>query len=253
MSKSNKEADFGFKKVTADIKENLVSKVFSSVASKYDLMNDIMSLGIHRLWKNHLVRQIPVINNANIIDMAGGTGDVAFKIYHKYESLQTKLNLTIADFNEAMLQEGKNRAIDENVIGENINWCHENGEKTSFKPNQFDFYTIAYGIRNFTNVTQAIKEAARILKKNGKFYCLEFNQVEDELLKKLYDFYSFHFIPKIGGLITGDKASYEYFVESIRTFPTSVKFTELLEDNGFSKAKFEKLTFGITTLYIAEK
>jgi len=253
MSKSNKEANFGFRKVTQEIKTNLVKEVFSSVASKYDLMNDVMSLGIHRLWKNHLINKIPVIENANIIDMAGGTGDIAFKIFQKYNKLQTKFQLKIADYNEEMILAGKDRAIDQNIIGSNVSWHHENGEKTSFKANEFDLYTIAYGIRNFADLEQGVKEASRILKKNGKFFCLEFNQVENEMLKKIYDFYSFNFIPQIGGLITGDKASYEYFVESIRTFPKSSEFAKMLKDNGFKEVKFEKLTLGLTTLYYAEK
>jgi len=253
MNKGNKEASFGFKKVTENVKTGLVDQVFSSVASKYDLMNDIMSLGIHRLWKDHMVAKVPVKDSANILDMAGGTGDVAFRIFRKYQNLNKDFSLTISDYSQAMLDEGKKRSIDENIIGDNIRWSQQNGEKTSFKNAEFDIYTIAYGIRNFANLENGVKEAARILKKGGKFLCLEFNQVENDLLKKIYDFYSFNVIPKVGGLVTGDEESYQYFVESIRMFPSSEKFVEMLRDAGFSEAKYEKLTLGLTTLYIAER
>jgi len=253
MNKSNKEASFGFKKVAREVKTGLVDQVFSSVASKYDLMNDIMSLGVHRLWKDRMVREVPVQDGAHILDMAGGTGDIAFRIFRKYQNLGKDLNLTISDYNQNMLDEGKVRSIDENIIGDNIRWQKENGESTSFQDDEFDLYTIAYGIRNFANLEQGVNEAARIVKKGGKFLCLEFNQVENEAFKKLYDFYSFNVIPAIGGMVTGDKESYDYFVESIRMFPKSEDFVQMLKDAGFKSAKFEKLTFGLTTLYIAER
>ncbi len=249
MSKSS----FGFKQVTKEIKTNLVDQVFASVASKYDLMNDVMSMGIHRLWKDQMVKQVPVISDAKILDMAGGTGDIAFRILKKYQAANTNLELTIADYNQEMLDEGKNRAIDENLFAEQLNFSKQNGEKTSFKANNFDIYTIAYGIRNFADLNKGVKEAYRVLKKSGKFLCLEFNQVEHQFLKPLYDFYSFQIIPRAGELITGDRESYQYFVESIRMFPDSDSFKQMLEAAGFKNVAYQKLTGGLTTLYLAEK
>ncbi|MBL6621620.1 MAG: bifunctional demethylmenaquinone methyltransferase/2-methoxy-6-polyprenyl-1,4-benzoquinol methylase UbiE [Rickettsiales bacterium] len=250
---SNKQTSFGFKNVSESLKTKLVDQVFNSVADKYDLMNDIMSLGIHRLWKDKLVENIDVRDKLNILDMASGTGDVAFKIYKKLVNHCEDFSITIADINKEMLAVGKDRAIDKNIISSQVKWQCENGEKTSFKSNMFDYYTIAYGIRNFSNIEKAVKEAYRILKKGGKFICLEFNQLEDQNLQKLYDFYSFNIIPKIGSVITGDQDSYQYFVESIRKFPSSDDFIEILKNNGFKSANYQKLTFGLTTLYIGEK
>jgi demethylmenaquinone methyltransferase/2-methoxy-6-polyprenyl-1,4-benzoquinol methylase len=250
---SNKQTSFGFKNVSESLKTKLVDQVFTSVAGKYDLMNDIMSFGIHRFWKDKLVEHIEVNDGLNILDMASGTGDIAFKIYKKLSNYSDNFTINIVDINKEMLAIGRDRAIDNNIISEQLKWYCENGEKTSFSDNIFDYYTIAYGIRNFTNIDKAVAEAYRVLKKGGKFLCLEFNQVPDKNLQKLYDFYSFNIIPKIGSIITGDADSYKYFVESIRKFPSSEDFIEILTRNGFNYCKFEKLTLGITTLYIGEK
>ena len=248
-----KETFFGFKKVASEAKANLVNQVFSSVAGKYDIMNDLMSFGIHRLWKDELVKEIKASKDLNIIDMAGGTGDVAFKIFQKLKKYDEDFSIKVADFNQKMLDYGAKKAIDKNIIGKQISWHEDNGEKSQFSDNEFDYYIISYGIRNFTNLEKGVEEAYRILKKGGKFLCLEFNQVENDILKKIYDFYSFKIMPKIGKLITGDKESYEYFVESIRMFPESSKFGNMLENAGFKNVSFRKLSLGLTTLYVGEK
>ena len=248
-----KTTSFGFKQVAENAKSSLVNQVFSSVANKYDVMNDVMSFGIHRLWKDHLVKKIPLIDQANIIDMAGGTGDIAMRIIKKYREANHNFNITIADLNQEMLETGKERFIDNNLFAENIKFAIENGEKTSFAANNFDIYTICYGIRNFANLEKGVKEAYRILKPGGIFLCLEFNQVENQFLQQIYDLYSMNVIPNIGGLITGDKDSYQYFVESIRIFPNSNDFINIMEQAGFEDSVFEKLTGGITTMYIGYK
>ena len=152
-----------------------------------------------------------------------------------------------------MLGAGKNRFIDKNIIDSNIKWEVEDGENTSFKNDEFDLYTIAYGIRNFANIEGGLKEAYRILKPGGQFLCLEFSSVDNNFLKKFYDFYSFNVIPKIGEVVTNDRASYQYFVESIRMFPKPEEFTEMIRKIGFKQARCENLTGGITTLYVAYK
>jgi ubiquinone/menaquinone biosynthesis methyltransferase len=248
-----KKVDFGFKQVAENLKGGLVGEVFSSVASKYDVMNDFMSFGIHRIWKDELVRHVNSQKDLKILDMAGGTGDVAFRMYKKLKKYSDDFAITVADFNAQMLEVGKKNAIDKNVIGEEISWAEDNGEKSKFDSDSFDYYTIAYGIRNFTDLKKGVEESFRLLKKGGKFLCLEFNQVENEMLKKLYDFYSFNIIPKVGKLITGDDEPYKYFVESIRTFPDSESFKKMLEETGYKNVSYKKLTFGVSTLYIAEK
>jgi demethylmenaquinone methyltransferase / 2-methoxy-6-polyprenyl-1,4-benzoquinol methylase len=246
-------ADFGFKKVTKKQKNNLVNQVFSSVAGKYDLMNDVMSLGLHRLWKRRLISQIYPQDNLQILDMAGGTGDIAFAIAKKFKSYQKKAEITVADYNQEMLAEGKKRQIDLGLFDEDIKWRVENGEKTKFKAKQFDYYIISYGIRNFADIEAGLNEAYRILKPGGVFLCLEFSAVENKLLKELYDFYSFKIIPKCGKMLVGDESSYQYFVESIRKFPKARDFVSKITDAGFSDASYQDLSFGITSLYKAVK
>ncbi len=234
--------------------EKLVQGVFSSVAKKYDIMNDVMSFGIHRFWKEELVKKVLLQKGIRILDMAGGTGDLSFLLYSKLKKRNIQdFNLTIADFNQEMLDYGQKKALDKNIISKNISWHQDNGEKSKFKNQSFDYYLNAYGLRNFTDLKKGVAEAFRVLKKGGVFLCLEFNQVENKFLQKLYDFYSLNIIPKIGSLITGDEESYKYFVESIRMFPDSKKFQKMLEQAGFSSTTYQKLTFGITTLYIAKK
>ena len=242
------QSSFGFKQVASEVKEKLVDQVFSSVASKYDIMNDIMSFGLHRLWKDALIKKINFKDNLKIIDMAGGTGDIALRIYNKLNNHYDNFNITIADYNNDMLNIGKNNFIDKNIIDNRINWQVVDGQKTDFPDNSFDIYTIAYGIRNFVDIETGLKEAKRILKPGGQFLCLEFSNVENKFLEKLYDFYSFQIIPRVGGLVTKDKDSYQYFVESIRMFPKPKLFAQMIADAGFTNVKYENLSAGLTTI-----
>lgn len=240
------KVNFGFKKVDVDAKQNLVEEVFSSVAHKYDLMNDIMSLGIHRLWKAKLIEELEP--NKALLDMASGTGDIAKRYYQK----SSNPNITLCDINLDMLSTGRDKLIDENIFqGLNFSCC--NAEILPFKDLSFDYYTIAFGIRNVTDINKALKEAWRVLRPGGKFVCLEFARVSNQTMAKLYDFYSLNIIPKIGNLIVGDGDSYKYLVESIRTFPSQEEFIRMMSGAGFRVNKFENLTNGVVALYTGYK
>jgi demethylmenaquinone methyltransferase/2-methoxy-6-polyprenyl-1,4-benzoquinol methylase len=239
MSKVN----FGFKQVDQLEKQSLVGKVFSSVAHKYDLMNDLMSLGIHRLWKARLVQELRP--NKKLLDMAAGTGDIAKRYYLK----SSQADITLCDINIDMLNTGQNRLIDENIFS-GLNFVCCNAEELPFADFSFDYYTIAFGIRNVTNIDKALQEAHRVLKPGGKFVCLEFSRVSNQTLAKFYDFYSLNIIPKIGGIIAGDSDSYKYLVESIRMFPAQEEFIQMMDKAGFKLNKFHNLTYGVVSLYI---
>jgi demethylmenaquinone methyltransferase / 2-methoxy-6-polyprenyl-1,4-benzoquinol methylase len=239
--------DFGFKKVDKEKKQRLVNNVFSSVASSYDLMNDVMSAGVHRLWKNRLIELLPSYNGY-LLDVAGGTGDVIERFHKETSKKAINAKAVICDISEEMLSVGKKKLIDSNNFS-GVSWCCGNAEELPFADNSFDYYTIAFGIRNLTNIDKALKEAHRVLKNGGKFLCLEFSQVENNYLSVAYDFYSMNVIPMLGDLITGDKESYQYLVESIRMFPDKEKFADMIDKAGFSKVNYESLSFGITTIH----
>ena len=247
----SKKTHFGFKQVDVDSKSQLVKEIFSNVASKYDLMNDLMSFGIHRNWKNKMVEKINLSRNCKIIDVAGGTADIAMRILKKPNSSNLNCNIDVVDINQEMLGVGKQRAIDANLFSQLKFTCGD-GENLPFMDKQFDFYTIAFGIRNFTNIQKGLHEAKRVLKDGGKFICLEFSKVEDYFLQKIYDQYSFKIIPKIGEIILKDRNSYQYLVESIRKFPEQNQFKKMLEDAGFSNISYQNLNFGIVTIFEAK-
>ena len=238
----NNKVNFGFKQVDKTEKENLVGQVFSSVAHKYDLMNDVMSLGIHRLWKAKLIDQLDP--DKILLDMASGTGDIAKRYYLKCNNP----NITLCDINIDMLKVGQNKLLDENIF-QGLKFICCNAEELPFDECSFDYYTIAFGIRNVTNIQKALKEAWRVLKPGGKFVCLEFARVSNQSLAKLYDCYSLNVIPKIGNLIASDSDSYKYLVESIRTFPAQEEFVNMMEKAGFRLSKFQNLSFGVVALY----
>lgn len=238
---------FGFKQVDRDAKADLVKEIFSNVAKKYDLMNDLMSGGIHRIWKNKMIEEISS-NPSRIIDVAGGTGDIAFRIAKKFP--QTKID--VVDINQEMLDVGRQRAVDLNLFS-NLTFTCCDGEKLCFEDESFDFFTIAFGIRNFTNIDKALAEAYRILKPGGKFICLEFSKVNDYFLQKIYDVYSFKLIPKIGEVVLNDRASYQYLVESIRKFPPQEEFKKMIEMAGFKNASYQNLTFGAAAIHLGTK
>lgn len=244
----NNKTHFGFKEVDRDQKSNLVKDIFSNVAKKYDLMNDLMSAGTHRLWKNNMINHIDFFDNIKIIDVAGGTGDIAFRIAKKAQEKNLNYQIEVVDINPQMLEVGRSRAIDMNLFS-HLNFVENDGENLKFADESFDVFTIAFGIRNFTNIDKGLLEAHRVLKKGGKFICLEFSKVEDIFLQKIYDTYSFKIIPKIGEVILKDHDSYQYLVESIRKFPDQKTFTKLIENAGFSRVGYQNLTFGACAIH----
>lgn len=250
---------FGFKHVREEEKSQLVGNVFSSVASNYDLMNDLMSGGLHRLWKDRLVSMLNPFPGMKHLDVAGGTGDVAFRILDGISSIKRRANqdpindhlqeetqIHVCDINPNMLNVGRKRAI-ERGLGEDksLIWVEGDAEALSFEDNTMDGYTIAFGIRNVTHIEKVLAEAYRVLKHGGRFLCLELSHVEVPVFKELYDYYSFSVIPAVGELVAGDRDSYQYLVESIRRFPPQEKFASMIADAGFQKVEYENLVGGV--------
>ncbi|XP_022728929.1 2-methoxy-6-polyprenyl-1,4-benzoquinol methylase, mitochondrial-like isoform X3 [Durio zibethinus] len=241
----------------------MVGKVFSKVASNYDLMNDLMSAGLHRLWKDRLVSKLSPFPGMKHLDVAGGTGDVAFRILESISSirrralqdpvndgLQEETQIYVCDINPNMLNVGKKHAI-ERGLGEDksLTWVEGDAEALSFGDNSMDGYTIAFGIRNVTHIEKVLAEAYRVLKRGGRFLCLELSHVEIPVFKELYDFYSFSVIPPLGELVAGDRESYQYLVESIRQFPPQEKFASMIADAGFQKVEYENLVGGVVAIH----
>ncbi len=252
---TDNQTDFGFKKVNRDEKANLVKGIFSNVAKKYDLMNDLMSAGVHRLWKNKMIEEIDFFGKdqeLKFIDVAGGTGDIAFRIAKKAREKNLPHKIDVVDINQEMLDCGQARAFDLNLFSD-LKFTCADGEKLPFADNSFDFFTIAFGIRNFTNIDKGLAEANRVLKPNGKFICLEFSHVDNYFLQKFYDAYSFKVIPHIGEMILKDRHSYQYLVESIRKFPNQEKFKKMIEDAGFKDAGYQNLSFGTAAIHVGKK
>ena len=244
MNKKN-TTHFGFETVLSNDKASLVQDVFTNVASKYDLMNDVMSLGVHRLWKDTLINWLNPQPGQELLDVAGGTGDIAFRFIKKAKSLA---NATVLDMTAAMLVEGKKRSEAEN-LATNLDWVCGDAMALPFKNNSFDVYTISFGIRNVTDINKAISEAYRVLKIGGRIAVLEFGQMPDDLLQKIYDKYSFNVIPELGRVIAGDKQSYQYLVESIRRFPKQDDFLKLLKFEGFENVKYRNMNLGIAAIH----
>lgn len=230
-------------------KSQLVKEVFDSVANRYDIMNDIMSLGMHRLWKEKMVSSVHLKKNSKVLDIAGGTGDIAIRIAKGEPSAQ----ITVCDINQNMLDKGRDKAINSNQL--NFNWVCANAESLPFEDSEFDYYTVAFGIRNFSDRKKALSEAYRVLKPDGKFICLEFAPMhyQNEIFTKFYDLYSFKVIPKIGSIVAKDKGSYEYLVKSIREFPTQTNFKMEIEEVGFKNVEFHNMSYGIVALHIGTK
>lgn len=240
---------FGRRSVSPQEKTRMVLDVFDSVATRYDLMNDLMSGGIHRLWKDQLIDEIRPRKGYDYLDVAGGTGDIAFRI-HKAIGGQGKI--TVCDINASMLEVGQDRAIDKGIV-EGMEWVEGNAEKLPFEDNSFDVYTIAFGLRNVTHIDDALREAHRVLKPGGRFFCLEFSHVKEPMIAKIYDAFSFKVIPRIGQLVAKDKDSYQYLVESIRAFPEQEELRKRLIAAGFGRASVRNLTFGVSAIHEAWK
>jgi demethylmenaquinone methyltransferase/2-methoxy-6-polyprenyl-1,4-benzoquinol methylase len=241
------QTHFGFSEVPLEEKQGLVDDVFHKVAHRYDIMNDLMSGGLHRVWKDIFVSRVRPPKNAPFrhLDVAGGTGDVAFRVA-KAGGSQTKV--TVLDINGDMLAVGQERA-ERKGLAEQLTFVEANAEDLPFGDSEFDAYTIAFGIRNVPRIDRALEEAYRVLKRGGRFFCLEFSQVEAPLLAKAYESYSFSMIPLIGRLVTGDAEPYRYLVESICQFPAAEDFAAMIEKAGFQRVGFTRLTGGIVAIH----
>lgn len=241
------ETAFGFRRVNEGEKQDLVNNVFHRVADRYDLMNDLMSGGLHRAWKAAMVDWLSPSKRPGFksLDVAGGTGDIAFRIV---EASNHNAHVTVLDINGSMLGVGRDRAI-KRGIDQNLTFVEANAESLPFEDNTFDAYTIAFGIRNVPRIDVALSEAYRVLKPCGRFLCLEFSEVSMPVLDKVYDAWSFNAIPRIGQMVTGDAESYQYLVESIRTFPNQQNFADMIRKAGFSRVTWRDYTGGVAALH----
>ncbi|XP_068167985.1 2-methoxy-6-polyprenyl-1,4-benzoquinol methylase, mitochondrial [Antennarius striatus] len=274
----NRKTHFGFETVSEEEKAQRVYQVFENVAQKYDVMNDAMSLGIHRLWKDMLLHAMHPQPGVRLLDVAGGTGDISFRFLEYVGSQQRRRDTrsiqtpswqdtsnnyvteeeknngpqesraVVCDVNKEMLKVGKQKA-DSMGISSGLSWVVGDAEELPFDDDQFDIYTIAFGIRNVTHIDRALQEALRVLKPGGRFMCLEFSKVTNPVLARLYDTYSFQVIPVLGEVIAGDWKSYKYLVESIRKFPDQEEFKEMIEDTGFFCVQYSNFTGGIVALH----
>ena len=235
------KVSFGFEDVAPQEKTQRVGSVFSSVARRYDLMNDLMSAGMHRHWKNSFVRRINPRRGERILDMAGGTGDIAFRL------ARSGADVIVADINPEMLEIGKRRAERRGVTG--LHWAQENAEELSFPDTRFDAYSIAFGIRNVTHIDKALSEAHRVLRTGGRFFCLEFSTTTWPGFAELYDAYSMKVVPRIGKAVARDEESYRYLVESIRRFPPMDRFKAMIEAAGFGRVSVEPILGGLVAIH----
>jgi len=241
-------ASFGFREVAAEEKPSLVRGVFESVADRYDLMNDLMSGGIHRLWKSAMIDWLRPRAGQHFIDVAGGTGDIAFRILERVKGGAAPSRVVVCDLTSAMLAVGRDRAIDRGLLS-GIEWVNGDAENLPFADRSFDAYTIAFGLRNLTHLDQALTEARRVLRPGGRLLCLEFSHVALPLLDRLYDLYSFQVLPLLGQIVARDRAAYQYLVESIRRFPRQEELVQRIAAAGFERATFRNLMGGIAALH----
>ncbi len=240
-------ADFGFRRVAAAEKAGLVRRVFDSVAPRYDLMNDLMSGGIHRLWKLELIDRLHPRPGETVLDIAGGTGDIALGIIARRGAAGAVI---VCDINRAMVEVGRDRALDRGIAC-GILWVCGDAERLPVASGSIDACTIAFGLRNVTHLDAALAEARRVLKPGGRFFCLEFSRVVLPALARLYDLYSFEIVPRIGAVVTRDRDAYQYLVESIRRFPAQDELARRMEAAGFEQVRYRNLTGGIAALHSA--
>lgn len=243
---------FGFRRVPVDDKQGLVRGVFDSVADSYDVMNDVMSGGLHRVWKSRMIDALYMPKQSarprRLVDIAGGTGDIAFRACDRAARLGLSLDVQVIDANAEMLRVGRDRARFKQA-GQRLDFIVGNAESLPLEDASVDFYTIAFGIRNVTHRDRALAEARRVLRPGGRFVCLEFSHLPSHPLQRAYDAYSFNIIPRLGRLIAGDAQSYQYLVESIRTFPAAPQFQQELEAAGLARCAYQHLTGGIAALH----
>jgi len=242
--KKENTTHFGFETILEKDKSEKVQGVFSSVASKYDVMNDVMSLGIHRVWKDAMMDWLAPIRGQALLDVAGGTGDISFRFLQRASGA----NATVLDLTESMLAEGRKRAENVGISGQ-LEWVVGDAMALPFEDDSFDVYTISFGIRNVTDPQKALSEAYRVLKPGGRIMVLEFSHIPNNLLQWFYDKYSFNVIPRLGQIIASDRSSYQYLVESIRKFPKQESFMKLVNAAGFENTKYRNLTMGVACLH----
>lgn len=244
MTDDKKTTHFGYQTVDEDQKAGMVHGVFTNVASKYDIMNDVMSMGIHRVWKDAMMDWLAPRPGQTLLDVAGGTGDVAFRFLNRAPGAKA----TVCDMTESMLIEGRKRAEAEQMATQ-LDWVVGDAMALPFEDNSFDVYTISFGIRNVTRIADALAEAYRVLKPGGRLMVLEFSQIPNDMMQKVYDLYSFNIIPRMGQVIANDRDSYQYLVESIRRFPDQETFAGMIRTAGFEQVKYRNLTMGIAALH----
>ncbi len=242
--KKENTTHFGFETILEKDKSEKVQGVFSSVASKYDVMNDVMSLGIHRVWKDAMMDWLAPIRGQALLDVAGGTGDISFRFLKRASGA----NATVLDLTESMLVEGRKRAETVGISGQ-LEWVVGDAMALPFEDDSFDVYTISFGIRNVTDPQKALSEAYRVLKPGGRIIVLEFSHIPNDFLQWFYDKYSFNVIPRLGQIIASDRSSYQYLVESIRKFPKQESFMKLVNAAGFENTKYRNLTMGVACLH----
>jgi demethylmenaquinone methyltransferase/2-methoxy-6-polyprenyl-1,4-benzoquinol methylase len=243
-----KTTHFGFQTVAEDQKAGLVHGVFTNVASKYDVMNDVMSMGIHRLWKDAMMDWLAPRPGQRLLDVAGGTGDISFRFLKRAPGATA----VVLDMTESMLVEGRKRA-EAAQMEDSLDWVVGDAMALPFKDNSFDVYTISFGIRNVTRIEDALSEAYRVLRPGGRLMVLEFSQLPNAAMQWLYDRYSFNVIPRMGQLVAHDRDSYQYLVESIRNFPDQETFARMIREAGFGQVKYRNLSLGIAALHSSWK
>ena len=242
---SGNKTHFGFKQVDADKKESLVAEVFSSVAGKYDIMNDVMSFGVHRIWKKIAMAHTGLKKGMHALDIAGGTGDLTIQMSKQVGATG---EVIISDINPDMLEQGRRRLIDKGIAG-NVKFKVANAEELPFEDNSFNCVTIAFGLRNVTDKDKALKEMFRVLKPGGRLLVLEFSKPVVPGLDKIYDFYSFKVLPVMGKVIANDEESYRYLAESIRMHPDQATLKSMMENAGFERCTYHNMTGGIVALH----
>jgi demethylmenaquinone methyltransferase / 2-methoxy-6-polyprenyl-1,4-benzoquinol methylase len=249
---SDATTSFGFRDVEIGAKQDLVDEVFHKVARRYDVMNDLMSAGLHRVWKDAMVSRLAPPRSGRrpfeVLDVAGGTGDIAFRVIERSGG---RARATVLDINASMLEVGRERATERGISG--VTFVAGNAEELPFESGRFDAYTIAFGIRNVPRIEVALAEAHRVLRPGGRFLCLEFSKVDTPGIDRLYDLFSFEVIPRLGRVVARDEDSYRYLVESIRRFPPPERFKAMIEAAGFNRVSFDLYTMGVAALHVGVK